>query len=74
MGNLSVLGYVGAGFIVGVTCLTPEPGEPVACAGGIFAGGSLAGSATVMGYGAYKVATQEMIPGINQAITCTETE
>ena len=73
MANLAALGYYGSFFIVGATC-APEPGVFVTCPAGLFAGGSLAGSATVMGYGAYKVATGEMIPGIKQAITCTETE
>lgn len=72
MANLAVLHYALAGGLVGVTCLTPEPGEPLACAAGLFGGGSLAAGGTALGYGAYKVATDELIPGIKQAITCTE--
>lgn len=56
MANLAALGYYGSFFIVGAMC-APEPGVFVTCPAGLFAGGSLAGSATVMGYGAYKVAT-----------------
>jgi RHS repeat-associated protein len=73
MANLAALGYYGSFFIVGAACV-PEPGVLVACPAGLFAGGSLAGSATVMTYGAYKVAKEEMIPGIKQAFTCTETD
>lgn len=70
MGNLAALHYVAAVGVVGVTCFTPEPGEPVACVAGGFAGASLFRGGTALGYGAYKVATDEMIPGIKQAITC----
>lgn len=72
MSNLAALHYAAGGFIIGVTCGTPEPGEPLACAAGIFGGGSLFAGGTALGYGAYKVATDEMIPGIKQAITCQE--
>jgi hypothetical protein len=72
MSDLAALHYAAGGFIIGVTCGTPEPGEPLACAAGIFGGGSLFAGGTALGYGAYKVATDEMIPGIKQAITCQE--
>jgi len=70
MANLAALHYALAGALVGVTCFTPEPGEPVACIAGVAGGASLFGGGTALSYGAYKVATDELIPGIKQAITC----
>jgi len=70
MVDLAGIHYALGGVIAGATCLTPEPAEPVACAAGIFSGGSLWAGGTALGYGAYVVAKEEMIPGIKQAITC----
>ena len=70
--NLAGIHYRLAFALVGVTCLTPEPGEPLACAAGIAGGASLAAGGTASGYGAYLVAKDELFPGIKQAITCAE--
>jgi hypothetical protein len=70
MANLAALHYIGAGALVGVTCFTPEPGEPAACAAGSYAALSLAGGGTVLSYGAYQAAKNEVIPGIEEAFNC----
>ncbi|MGA2988453.1 MAG: hypothetical protein ABSG32_32190 [Terriglobia bacterium] len=70
MVDLAAIHFWAGGFIIGVTCFTPEPAEPVACAAGVFAGGSAWAGGTALGYGAYLVAKDEMIPGVKQAITC----
>ena len=72
MGGSAVFHFKLAVTLVGITCFTPEPGEPAACIAGGVAGASLTAGGAVLGYGAYKAATDEMIPGIKQAVTCTE--
>ena len=59
MSDLAALHYAAGGFIIGVTCGTPEPGEPLACAAGIFGGGSLFAGGTALGYGAYRVGADD---------------
>ncbi len=68
--NLAAVHYAAAVGVVGVTCFTPEPGEPLACAVGTSAGFSLFGGGTALAYFSYREVKDNVIPAIKQAITC----
>jgi len=72
MADMGAVHYGLAIVVVAVTCGTPEPVEPVACGAGVFGGGVYAAGGTVLFRGAYNAAKNEMIPGIEQAVSCEE--
>jgi hypothetical protein len=57
-------------LLVGGGCLDPTPFEPVTCIAGGAGAVSLTAGAGVLGYSGYQTVKDELIPGIEQAITC----
>jgi RHS repeat-associated protein len=59
-----------AGALLGAGCFDPTPAEPVTCLAAGAGAGSLLAGAGALGYLGYQDVKEEVIPGIEQAVTC----